>query len=179
MSDSKIDTFEIAELPVLSEQERPDPIPRVTDRAGISEAFFEITRALCNKYDIDKGVLVLRQGGEGGLAAISTWHHGSERDGLALNLPTDNSLFDKVAEDGRVYTQRFCGEFSGNFFEKKLLLDDDTEAFVLHPLKSDGEVLGLLGYSSRTPSAFAMFEEGAIESFADRMGSVIRERTVA
>ncbi|MCK4371845.1 MAG: GAF domain-containing protein, partial [candidate division Zixibacteria bacterium] len=97
------------------------------------------------------------------------------RDGLRLNLPVDASLFEKVAEQGHIYTEDFCESFSGNFFERKLLLDDDSRSFVLQPLKSDGRVLGLLGYSSRKPMAFVTFEEGALDDICNRLGSIIEK----
>ena len=90
------------------------------------------------------------------LAAVTTWHNGSVRNGLSVNLPPESSLFEKVAEHGRVYTEDYCAGFSGNFFERKLLLGDDSRSFVVQPLKTDGKVVGLIGYSSEEPTAFAM-----------------------
>ncbi|HOP08279.1 MAG TPA: GAF domain-containing protein [candidate division Zixibacteria bacterium] len=176
MNDLKDGTFDIASLPVLAEEDGPSREPRFRDRGDLSETFFSITRELSKKYDIDKGVLVLRHDQDGKLAAISTWQRGFGRDGLALNLPTEASLLEKVAEDGRIYTEEFSGSFSGNFFERKLLLDDDTRSFVVQPLKSDGRVLGLMGFSSTQPCAFAMFEEGTVDRLADQLGALIQRK---
>jgi transcriptional regulator with GAF, ATPase, and Fis domain len=140
---------------------------------SLSEIFFALTRHLHETFEINKGVLILRQEQPKKLAAVSTWKNGLGRDGLALSLPNDSSLFEQVAEQGEVYTEHFCGAFSGNFFERKLLLDDDSRSFVLQPLKSDGQVVGLLGYSSQSATAFAMFEEGAMDNIAEELGSVI------
>ena len=115
---------------------------------GPSELFFELTRQLKSRFNINRGVLLLRVPSEESLAAISTWHNGQTREGLAIKLPTESSLFTHVADDGEVYTENFCASFSGNFFEKKLLLDDSSRSFVLQPLKHDGEVIGLLGFLS-------------------------------
>lgn len=142
----------------------------------LSESFFELTKYLRRNYDIDKGVLVLIDDGGHRLSAISTWHDGLSRDGLSLNLPADSSLFEKVIEHGQVYTEDFCGAFSGNFFERKLLLDDDSRSFVLQPLKSEGRVLGLLGYSSHRPTAFAMCNEGTFDEVAARFGAMIERK---
>jgi len=147
----------------------------VSDDTPLSEAFQTLTDCLHKVYNIDKGVLVLRHNEGRQLAAVSTWHRGSARDGLRLNLPVEASLFEKVAEQGHVYTEDFCDSFSGNFFERKLLLDDDSRSFVLQPLKCDGRVLGLLGYSSREPMAFVTFEEGALDGICDRLGSIIEK----
>ncbi len=139
----------------------------------LAEAFHTLTDQLHKEYDIDKGVLVLRPDAGRQLAAVSTWNRGALRDGLRLNLPVESSLFEKVAEQGHVYTEDFCESFSGNFFERKLLLDDDSRSFVLQPLKSEGRVLGLLGYSSRKPMAFVTFEEGALDAISNRLGAII------
>jgi hypothetical protein len=142
----------------------------------LSRTFAGLTRRLRTKYEIDKGVLVLRQYDGKQLAAISTWHHGSVRDGLKLNLPVESSLFAKVAEHGQTYTEDFCGSFSGNFFERKLLLDDHSRCFLVQPLKSEGRVVGLIGYSSHCEAAFTMFEEGALDAVADKFGETIARR---
>jgi hypothetical protein len=142
----------------------------------LSEQFFELTQQLRKKFEISKGVLVLRQEQPKRMAAISTWKHGQERDGLTINLPDDSSLFEKVAEQGQVYTENFCDSFVGNFFERKLLLDDTSRSFVLQPLKANGHVVGLVGYSSENPMAFAVFEEGVLEEKAQQFASVIAAR---
>lgn len=154
-----------------------DRVARISDDTPLSEAFHTLTDHLRRDYNIDKGVLVLRHNEGRQLAAVSTWHKGSVRDGLRLNLPVEASLFEQVARQGHVYTEDYCDSFSGNFFERKLLLDDDSRSFVLQPLKSDGRVLGLLGYSSREPMAFVTFEEGALDTISARLGSII-ERSV-
>ncbi len=148
----------------------------VSSHRDLAEQFFELTHQLRKRYEISKGVLVLRQEQPRRLAAISTWKHGLERDGLTINLPDDSSLFEKVAEQGQVYTENFCESFVGNFFERKLLLDETSRSFVLQPLKSNGHVVGLLGYSSENPTAFAVFEEGVLEEEAQRFASVIVAR---
>ena len=144
----------------------------------LSESFFALTKYLRNKYAIDKGVLVLIDDGGNRLSAISTWHDGQARDGLSLNLPTESSLFEKVIEHGQVYTEDFCESFSGNFFERKLLLDDDSRSFVMQPLKSEGRVIGLIGYSSRQPTAFAVCDEGSLDEIAAMFGAMIERKVI-
>ncbi len=129
----------------------------------LSDRFTELTRQLLCKFDISKGVLVIRRPIDEQLAAISTWQSGVTRDGLTITLPTETSLFDQVAKQGQTYAEDFCDSFSGNFFERRLLLDDDSRSFVVHPLKHEGKVVGLLAFSSHEPTAFAMFEEGDID----------------
>lgn len=141
--------------------------------AELSANFAGLTRRLTCQYSIDKGVLVVRDRDGSELSAISTWRDGIVHDGLRLNLPSEDSLFEKVAEDGRVYTEDFCESFSGNFFERKLLLENDSRCFVVQPLLFEGRVRGLLGYSSRRPSTFAMFAEGALDEIAERFGELI------
>ncbi len=144
-----------------------------------AEIFFEITNHLKDKYKIGKGVLVLKQE-DSSLSAISTWANGQKRDGLSLILPPSKSLFEKVIEDGNLYTESFSNSFSGNFFERKLLLEPLTQSFALSPLKFEGEVIGLVGFSSQNPTAFAMLEEGDADALLDRFASklVKKKKTV-
>lgn len=132
----------------------------------ISDLFFELTQKISTKYDIDKGLLVLRRRKSDSLSAVSMWSNGDLRDGLSIKLPVESSLFEQVAAQGQVYSEEYCGAFSGNFFERKLLIDDCSKSFVLQPLNYDGEVIGLLGYSSKNPTAFATFEEGELDKVA-------------
>ncbi|MEW5994575.1 MAG: GAF domain-containing protein [Candidatus Zixiibacteriota bacterium] len=148
-----------------------------TDAAGrisrLSQVFINLTQGLRERFEIDKGVLIVRRGDSQTLAAVSTWSDGLGRDGLTINLPGDSSLFEQVAQHGQVYTESYCKAFSGNFFERKLLLDENSRSFVLMPLKSEGHVVGLLGYSSQQPTAFTLFEEGELDSVAEQLGQVI------
>ncbi len=137
-----------------------------------SEMFFEMIDSLKERYTLNKCVLILKHGQED-LSAISTWSNGLRQDGLALNLPHKESLFEKALEDGRLYTENFSGLFSGNFFERKLLLDEQSRSFALRPLKSEGQVVGLVGFSSKNPTAFALMEDGdsveILNRFADKL----------
>ena len=147
-----------------------------SEDAKISELFFELTRRLEVKYEINKGVLVLRNNNDDAFSAVSTWQNGELLDGLAISLPTEPSLFEQVALDGHVFSDSYCGIFSGNFFEKKLLLDEKTKSYVLHPLKYEGKIIGMLGYSSESESAFSMIEEGSLIEVTAEFAEIIRQK---
>lgn len=144
----------------------------------VGDVFSEFTRRLQEKYDINRGVLILCKPGSSKLAAVSTWHNGAVHDGLSINLPDESSLFAKVAEEGHLYTDDFYGVFSGNFFERKLLLDENSRSFALHPLKRDGRVIGLVGYSSEKPTAFSVFEEGVLQDAVDQMSALLAQKSL-
>lgn len=141
-----------------------------------SEIFFEIANHLREKYDINKAVLVIRQD-DSSLAAISTWNNGQKRDGLSLNLPQKESLFEKVIEDGRLYTEYFSESFSGNFFEQKLLLDNQSRSFALKPLKVEGKTVGLVGFSSQNPTAFTVMNEGETDKLLSRFATTLVKKS--
>ena len=149
----------------------------IPQNAKISEIFCEITRRLEVKFNICKGVLVVRNQNENAFLAISTWNKGEFLDGLAISLPTTPSLFEQIAMDGNVYSDTYGGIFSGNFFEKKLLLNDNSKSYVLHPLKHEGEITGMIGYSSEEEMAFSLFEEGVLQDVTSRFAKIISERS--
>jgi len=76
----------------------------IPEDANIAEIFGELTRRLEAKFDINKGVLVLRNLQENSFLAISTWNNGEFLDGLSISLPTEPSLFEQVAADGHVFS---------------------------------------------------------------------------
>ena len=137
----------------------------------LSEEFTRLTKRLRKTIAVDKCILVLQRPSENRLAAVASWDHGVVRDGLAINLPHDNSLFEKVTEDGGLYTENFCGSFSGNFFERKLLIDNESRSFALQPLRHDGHLVGLVGMSSEKPMAFTLLEEGELGEVLDRFAA--------
>ena len=146
---------------------------------GISELFAEFTHKLRSKFRISKGVLVLRRRPGEPLSAISTWSRGETLDGLSIKLPDQPSLFERVVAAGRTYWENITDLFTGNFFEKKLLIDEASRSFVLQPLRYDGEVIGLVGYSSSDSTDFSSFEEDDIQrstnEFAEFIGNRIGE----
>ena len=143
--------------------------------ANISEIFGELTRRLDTKFDINKGLLVIRDQNENSFLAIATWNNGELLDGLSILLPQDSSLFEKVADDGYQFTDSYIGIFSGNFFEKKLLLTQQSKSYLLHPLKHEGQVVGMIGYSSNEELAFSVFEEGILSEFSQKFAQRISE----
>lgn len=135
--------------------------------------FQEFTRELQRVYDITKGFLALREGDMTRFLAVATFSNGTVRKNLSLRLPNAPSLFEKVAESGQLYTENFAELCDGNLIERRLLLDDDTRAFMLRPLKHEGRVIGLLGYSSENPDAFVTFEEGLVDPALDAFGRLL------
>jgi hypothetical protein len=138
----------------------------------LSDEFAHLTKELRRKVPVDRCVLILKKDIDSRLAAVASWDHGILNDGLAINLPHDNSLFDKVGEDGRLYTENFCTSFSGNFFERKLLIDGNSQSFALQPLRHDGHLVGLVGMSSEKPMAFVLLEEGTCWQVMSRFAAV-------
>ncbi len=137
------------------------------------DIFSEFTKSLEQVYDINKGMLALMEGDQARFLAVATFSRGNVRKNLSLRLPLNTSLFHKVAEHGQMYADNFAELYDGNLIEKRLLLDDDTEAFMLRPLKFEGRVVAMLGYSSENPDAFATFDEGLLDPAIDRFGEAI------
>ncbi|RKX24746.1 MAG: hypothetical protein DRP45_07520 [Candidatus Zixiibacteriota bacterium] len=147
----------------------------LVDNAEPREMFLEFTRHLEREYDIAKGLLVLKENDKTRFLAVASWNHGKTRKNLSLLLPSTGSLFEKVAEQGQIYTDNFAELYDGNQMEKRLLLDDYTQSFMLRPLKHDATIVGLLGYSSENTDAFVTFEEGLLDPVIDHFAAVIAQ----
>jgi len=137
----------------------------------LSNLFGNLTDRLNSKYPINKGVLLLRLAKGEPLTVISLWEKGELKDGLLIKLPAKSSLFEQVIAHNQAYIEDFSASFSGNFFEKKLLLNEESKTFVLQPLRFQNNIFGLIGFSSETPLVFTVFEESQtqqlISSFAE------------
>jgi len=113
----------------------------------LTDLFNKHVKNIQEKIPINKAVLLLNHYHTGMLAAISTWENGHLHDGLSIKLPSESSLFEKVISTGKNYQSNNCLEFEGNFFEKKLLLNEQSSSFLLQPLTVNDQVVALIGYS--------------------------------
>ena len=136
-------------------------------------AFSEFSRLLENIFDIRKGFLALREEDQTRFLAVASWRTGGERRSLSLRLPQTASLFEKVAETGQISSETFSEFFDGNRIERSLLFGDGTVSFMLKPLKHDARVVGIVGYSSDHPEAFAVVEDGRLDPVFDRLAAFL------
>lgn len=144
---------------------------RYPQDADPAEIFIDLTRELQQYYDIRRGVLILKEAGGTRYVATALVSDSLERKNLSLRLPIESSLIRRAAEDGSVYTENVIELFSGNNFEKNLLIDAQTEAFLLYPIKHDGEVVGVIGYNSDNTDAFITFDTDILEEIAQQLGN--------
>jgi hypothetical protein len=135
--------------------------------------FFEFTRILEQGFAIRKGLLALREASQTRFLAAASWGVRKGRRNLSLRLPGVSSLFEKVAEDGRGYMDSLPESFDGRHLERRLLLDDDTQSFILRPIKFEGRVVALLGYSSDRVDAFAALEDSVLDKVIESLGRMI------
>jgi hypothetical protein len=135
--------------------------------------FSEFSRVLESEFEIRKGFLALREGDQTHFLAVASWKQDGTRKNLSLRLPQAPSLFEKVAESGQIYSENFAELFDGNLIERQLLFDDDTVSFMLRPLKHEGRVVALLGYSSDVPDAFETIQEGTIDAAFDKLAACL------
>jgi hypothetical protein len=139
-------------------------------------AFAQFSHLFESLLDIRKGFLALREGDQTRFLAIAGWKKDGPPRSLSLRLPQAPSFFEKVAEDGRLYSERVAEFFDGNTIERRLLFDDDTISFMLRPLKHDGQLVGILGYSSDVADAFVTAESGALDPAFDLLAMVMAHR---
>jgi len=137
------------------------------------QAFLELTRVLEHQFSIHKAMLAVREDRAARFIAVATWDKGRCRRNLSLRLPTDRTLFAAVIEHGQMFAENFAELFDGSVIERQLLLDDDTQSFMLRPLKHEGTVVGLLGFGSANPDAFLLFEEGLFDRVMERLAETI------
>jgi len=144
----------------------------------VSELFFDFTEWYRGQYNISKSVLVLKSMSDYSLSAVSTWENGAKRDGLTIRLPLEHSLFEKVINEGKTYLSQLSDDFTGNFFEKKLLMNENTRSFVLQPLKCKDDVIGLIGFSSESSDIFNEEKQSLFEETSVKLAEVIREKLI-
>jgi GAF domain-containing protein len=140
------------------------------------EIFTRFTEHLERVYAIDRGFLAVREGDHAQFTAVASWQQGRERRNLTLQLPSQGSLLQKVAEDGQVFAETFAELYDGNMIERRLLMDDETQSFMLRPLKHEGRVVAMLAYSSNDSDAFAAFNEQLLDPVFNQLAEAIARR---
>lgn len=136
-------------------------------------AFAQFSRLLERLLEIRKGFLALREGNQTRFLAIASWKDDGTQRTLSLRLPQAASFFEKVAEHGQLYSESITQFFDGNTVERRLLFDEDTVSFMLRPLKYDGQLVGLLGYSSDVPEAFVTVESGQLDPAFEQLAAIL------
>jgi hypothetical protein len=136
-------------------------------------AFAHFSRLLERHLDIRKGFLALREGDQTRFLAVAGWKKDGIQRRLSLRLPNIASFFEKVAEDGRLYSESVAEFFDGNTIERRLLFDDATVSFMLRPLKYDSHLVGLIGYSSDVADAFVTAESGALDPAFEQLAAML------
>ena len=149
---------------------------RFPDGMDMSELFIKLTQDLQASFAISKGLLVIRENDTTQFIATASFSERKTRKNLSLRIPSVSSLFEKVAEGGTLYSENCSEFFSGNSFERNLLMDNNSRSFILQPLKYEGQVVGILGYSSDEVSAFTVFETGLLDTVAGLLASRISSK---
>ena len=144
----------------------------------ISDIFFDFTEWYNSQYKINKSVLVLRSMTDLSLSAVSTWEDGARRDGLTLRLPMENSLFEQVIGNGKTFHALLSDDFSGNFFEKKLLLNNSTKSYILQPLKYKNDIIGLIGFSSDSTEIYSDDKKSIFSETSSKLAEIIQEKLI-
>jgi hypothetical protein len=140
---------------------------------NINKLFFAIAKKLNRAFDITSAVLVIRSVRDSSLKVIAIKKDHYSREGLALTLPDRDSLLYNVLRKASLHTEYIVENFSGNFIEKKLLLDDKSRTLAICPIISNNSVSGLLCLASPSSSAFELFENGALDSILKQLGSIM------
>jgi len=140
---------------------------------NLSKLFFSVTKKLGKFFSISGALLIVHSERDNRLKVIATRKPSRALAGLALTLPSQNSLFYDVYRDATPYIKNYPEDFDGNFIEQKLLLDDDTKSLVICPTIHNGFPNGLICFTSPVPYAFVMFEKGFLQDIMEQFGVVL------
>lgn len=143
----------------------------ITPQEDIAEVFFRLTELLSKYFEVERGVLILKREDHGEYRAVAGWRQGREPKHLNLRMP-ESSLMAKVGEDGHTFVDEYCELFSGNSLERRLLLGQESQSYIIQPLICDTQLKGVIGYSSADVSAFVTHEG----SILDKLAKVLAEK---
>jgi len=139
---------------------------------NINKLFFSFTKKLNRFLPISRAALVIYSERDRNLKVIAL-KADSTREGLALSLPRDNSLFYRVFESRAIYTADSPFYFSGNFVERKILVSRETKSILVTPLTTGGKAYGLICLASPRESAFRFYDHSIMEKVFRKLGIAV------
>ncbi len=145
---------------------------------NVYELFFSFIKKLGRMIPVSRAVLVVKSPRDGRLKVIALKGTRASREGLALSIPQSDSLLDRIFESRATYTAHDPFGFSGNFIERRILLDESTASLMISPLSANGDIFGLIGLASPEEYAFADHREEflgrVIQKLAPSVGELIK-----
>lgn len=163
------------------------PLPRIDDALSQPSAhslsknkpipilFCELVNKLGRWFSISDAVLALYDHSTGRLKIASWWDLCCFKEGVHLNLPTEDSLFHEAIGSRSLLHIQVNGDFPGNYIEQQLMTSKATAALAVYPLVYNGVINSVISLSSPVPYAFEMLEEGYFSTVLKRLASVIAD----
>ncbi len=137
------------------------PLLKTAGADHLQELFAATVRCICYYLPLTRAVLVSVGYHHRDLLAVAAWSEHSMQPSrlLSVRLPAENSLFSQVAAERSEFSDEYFGLFSGSSLEHRLLLDGvDGGSYLIHPIKMENRVVGLIGLSSAVPGTFVEFD---------------------
>lgn len=129
---------------------------------NINKLFFSFIKKFNRHLPISRAALILHSAKDDTLKMIALKAERA-REGLTLTLPKENSLLYRVFRTNAIYTADYPFYFSGNFFERKILIDLETKSVLITPILTGGNNFGLVCLTSPQESAFKEYDEYTME----------------
>jgi len=139
---------------------------------NINKLFFSFTKKLNRFLPISRAALVIHSQRDKNLKVIALKAE-SAREGLALSLPSENSLFYRVFNSRSIYTADYPFNFSGNFVERKIMVGPDTKSILVTPLMTGGNIYGLICLASPQEAAFRYYDHSIMERVFRKLGLAV------
>jgi len=140
---------------------------------NVYKIFFSLCKKLNRLFSLSNAVLVVHSVRDNSLKVIAVKNSRHSPEGISLTLPGQNSLLHTVFNDGNYHISNHMERFPGNFVEKKLLLDDDTNSLAIFPINHNGNCVGLFCIASHKVHAFDLLNRPLLKPVTEQFGEVL------
>lgn len=148
----------------------------LSQRKPVPTLFWELTNKLNKFFSISKAVLVMNCPLSDRLKLIARWEPDCFKEGVAMEIPTANSVLHRALTLGRIFYEPAFGFDQGNNLERRILTSPSTRSLAICPAVSDETVYSLISLASPVYNAFDLIEDGHFASIFDRFGKLLAER---
>lgn len=159
------------------------PFLRTAGPNHLQELFAATVRSIGHYLPLTRAVLVSVGYHHRDLLAVASWseHSSSPSRLLSVRLPVEHSLFSHVAAERTEFSDDYFGLFSGSSLEHRLLLEGvEGGSYMIHPIKMENRVVGLIALSSSLPGTFSDFDSlDPLHTFAPLAMELARLRSTA
>jgi len=136
----------------------------------LPDLFEEFLDRVNERFSLRRAILFTSHTDPSRIISLAMWNHGELSTGVAITIPSEDSLLDELIEANCAKIISPVTESPGNFIESRLLLDHPGGSLAIYPMVDDTIPVGAICLVSDAEDSFlgnGDFLKNAIQIFTE------------